>query len=201
MRVIRTEVYFLPPDERLTPYRTGPELAGGAISIAWFRAPHALPENELFKLLEQEIGPVFHPTEFARNDIFSNTQKFFNRLLDPPGLEPPNDDEGAVTLNPRLRSELGQFGESFADAVLDLDVVIEQSPPSWEKLKKLVERSPGVLIGTYIGLAAGEHYPYLLFATVPTGIIVVGSAIGVSRALEQNLSLVIDGIQAVHQLA
>jgi hypothetical protein len=70
--------------------------------------------------------------------------------------------------------------------------VLEESPPYLVPLQFLVKQSPQIAIGTLIGAgAAGGSYPLMLL-TVPAGIIVVGSAIGISKGLEKGLNKAIE---------
>jgi hypothetical protein len=74
------------------------------------------------------------------------------------------------------------------------NIVIEQSPPSHTTLKDIVEaaraKSPLVL-GAYLGYIAGEPHSLMLFITVPLGMMVVSSAAGISKALDQGLNDVV----------
>jgi hypothetical protein len=76
----------------------------------------------------------------------------------------------------------------IADEIWRGDVVYEQSPPKTTKLSTLIKKSSAAAIGTFIGTqVAGADYP-LLFVTIPAGIIIVGSAFGISRGLELGLA-------------
>jgi hypothetical protein len=81
------------------------------------------------------------------------------------------------------------FGHGdLAEEIWRGDVVYEQSPPKTAKLSALIKGSSAAAIGAFIGAeVAGPDYP-LLFATVPAGIIIVGSAFGISRGLETGLA-------------
>jgi hypothetical protein len=77
---------------------------------------------------------------------------------------------------------------------LAANIVIEQSPPDWALLKDLIKKSPGVAIGTYIGMQAAGQYPQLMYITVPAGIMVVSSAIGISKALAKGLNKKVEAL-------
>jgi hypothetical protein len=68
------------------------------------------------------------------------------------------------------------------------DVVIEESPPRWEKFGVLLQKAPDVVIGTYVGMEAARGHPTLMIFSVAGSIIVVGSAIAISRALQRGLN-------------
>ncbi|NPU64725.1 hypothetical protein HL667_06940 [Bradyrhizobium sp. 83012] len=76
---------------------------------------------------------------------------------------------------------------SIVNEVLQAGVVVERSPPQSVTLASLLKGASSVTIGTLLGqgVAAGS-YP-LMFITVPMGIVVVGSAIGISKGLQDGL--------------
>jgi hypothetical protein len=76
----------------------------------------------------------------------------------------------------------------FVSAALNAPIVIEQSPPTTIPLGTLIAKAPGIAIGTFIGMQVAGDATYLMFVTVPGGILVVSSAIGISKALEQGLN-------------
>ena len=65
-------------------------------------------------------------------------------------------------------------------------VIIENSPLSMESLANLVNSATGVGLGAYIGFIIGGDTTLLLL-TVPAGMVICGSAAGISRALEKGL--------------
>ena len=74
---------------------------------------------------------------------------------------------------------------SALEYVLASNVVVERSPPQWINLNELLKFGPTVGGGMVIGLVASS-YPIVL-VTVPMGIILMGSAIGISKAFESGL--------------
>jgi hypothetical protein len=66
-------------------------------------------------------------------------------------------------------------------------IVVESSPPHLADFASLVRTSSGAAVGAYVGYAAGQNAPLLLLLTVPFGILICASAMGVGRALEQGL--------------
>ena len=77
---------------------------------------------------------------------------------------------------------------------MDADIVIEQSPPSWQTFKAPASKSPGIGIGTFIGFQWAGTHPELMIITVPIGILVVSSAIGVSEALKKGLNKKVEAL-------
>lgn len=72
--------------------------------------------------------------------------------------------------------------------ILNAGIVVEESPPALQTLKSILSKSPGIAIGTYVGMELAGSNPELMVLTVPFGIIIVGSAIGVSKGLERGLN-------------
>lgn len=68
-------------------------------------------------------------------------------------------------------------------------IIIEQSPPELTSLTSFLQKSTGVAIGAYVGVAAATALgnPLLMFITVPFGMLIVGTAAGVGSALELGL--------------
>ena len=87
------------------------------------------------------------------------------------------------------------------DTVMDAPVVIEQSPPISLPFKDLLNKSNSeILLGTYVGMAAGgQHDTVLLLLTVPGGILVVSSAAGIARALQKGFMRTINKLFTKNQ--
>ncbi|QDL99053.1 hypothetical protein FLL57_17865 [Rhodopseudomonas palustris] len=58
----------------------------------------------------------------------------------------------------------------------------------------MLAKAPGVAIGTMVGMKAAGDTSMLMLLTVPTGIVVCSSAIGVSKALEKGLNKAVEKI-------
>lgn len=79
--------------------------------------------------------------------------------------------------------------ERIAKFLLETEIIFEQSPPKSEKLQELLKRSPGALIGTYLGYnSVPEGYGLLMWITIPLGIIVISSAMGIGNGLYNGLN-------------
>jgi hypothetical protein len=76
----------------------------------------------------------------------------------------------------------------IVDFIKSAGVVIEQSPPEAIPFASLLRKASSVTIGTMMGAAVALDNPPLMFITIPAGIIVVGSAMGVSKGLERGLA-------------
>ena len=87
------------------------------------------------------------------------------------------------------RPERSIKNERVVDYLLNEPFVIERSPPIHVSLKGMINKTNlPVWIGTYMGWQVSPDHSVLLFITVPGGIIVVSSAIGLSSALASGLA-------------
>jgi hypothetical protein len=84
----------------------------------------------------------------------------------------------------------GSLNPLIIDALLQTEVVLESSPPFTERFEKLVSTAPIAVVGTYV--AANLPADPLLLLTVPTGILLVGASVAISRAFERGLHRLID---------
>ncbi|HUB44290.1 MAG TPA: hypothetical protein VMB73_04840 [Acetobacteraceae bacterium] len=66
-------------------------------------------------------------------------------------------------------------------------IVIERSPPQFVSFLEIVKLGSGASIGALTGYLAGEADPPLLLITVPFGIVICATAMGLGVALEQGL--------------
>jgi hypothetical protein len=170
MRVIRTEMYFEPKDVGFT------LLEKPNVSVAWIGG---------------EVDPGV-----AKQDVTVG-----NLTLDSVGVASIERKVAEVV----RQSLAGRYpvtaqAELMApvvDFVLSASIVVEHSPPSHTTLNEIVAaakgKSPQVL-GALLGYVAGEPHGLLLLITVPLGMLIVSSASGISRALEEGLHEVVKRI-------
>lgn len=91
-----------------------------------------------------------------------------------------SDQDSQVSFVPK-------WGRPFIEELIyGKHVIIENSPLSMESLANLVNSATGVGLGAYIGFIIGGNTTLLLL-TVPAGMVICGSAAGLSRALEKGL--------------
>ncbi len=183
MRVIRTEYYI----DKMNQIKTrrprhmrmlwGPyaeKFESGGIAFAWFRGD----------------CPVYHPNitfEQAWLDAQLFPVKDINLALDL--------IVGEERLFPSERlSKLAQenlplqFPE-LVEFILEQNVLIEQSPPNEIKFKDLVKGlNTPMMLGAYLGYEMAGDSPGLLFLFVPSGILVVGTVLGITEALATGLN-------------
>jgi hypothetical protein len=86
----------------------------------------------------------------------------------------------------RRHGPLGNDGR--ANAIIAAPVVIENSPPESIPFSTLLRSASSAVVGTYIGVRIAGGSPALMLLTVPAGLLVVGSAMGVAKALEKGLN-------------
>jgi hypothetical protein len=176
MRIIRTEMYFEDVEA------IGPGVAKSAklnpgVGVAFF---HIKP-----------------PQDFP-----------FGRILKKPTVySGPNDREVRRFLDLCIRGNERSYGRPFSkywkgevlnndivEFLMEANIVVEQSPPSWEQLKTLVSKSPGIGIGSFVGFEMVGTHVELMIITVPLGIIFVSSAIGISEALKKGLNKKVEAL-------
>jgi hypothetical protein len=79
--------------------------------------------------------------------------------------------------------------EDIVDFLINEPFVIEKSPPIHVRLKGMIDKTNlPVWIGTYMGWHVVPEHSVMLFITIPGGIVVVSSAIGLSSALAAGLN-------------
>jgi hypothetical protein len=79
--------------------------------------------------------------------------------------------------------------EKVVEYIINEPFVIERSPPIHVSLKGMINKTNlPVWIGTYMGWQVAPEHSVLMFITIPGGIVVVSSAIGLSSALAAGLS-------------
>jgi hypothetical protein len=169
MRVLRTEMYFSRDQITDLYLRNRGNARNPGLSFAWFQAGGST-EGLHEELLADRI---FYREEGTAAAFLDHVLRGFDKRL--PFL---------FIADPLRLANRGIIEQVMNDAI-----IIENSPPEAVPLRSLIARAPGVAIGTFIGIAAARNYsPLLMFLTVPGGILVCSSAIGISKALEKGLN-------------
>jgi hypothetical protein len=175
MRVIRTEMYFEPISIPFT------DAHNPGVAFAWFNTGQEidLSETEIARL-EFDYGSIqgVRSVSVTDDNLFDFRRILARALLGEPDVR--DAELNTLLLSTPLRSAV--------DAILGGDIIIERSPPSAINLKDLTRNVSSASVGTYMGFAAAGDNHALLFLTVPAGIIVVGAAVGISKALEAGLN-------------
>jgi hypothetical protein len=176
VRVIRTELFF----EDVASISAGASKAarlnpGVAVAFMAVKPPRSFPFDQLLK-------NVVVYEESNR----SEARRFIDLAL-----------RGTERSYGRPYSKYWQddlHNPEIVNFIMDANIVIEESPPTWEQLKSLVSKSPGIGIGTFVGFELAGNHSELMILTVPLGIIVVSSAIGVSEALKKGLNKKVEAL-------
>ena len=178
MRVIRTEMFFDSHDvESIGPGVGKAARINPGVAVAFMN--------------------LATPTKFPFGSI----------LKEPVVYEHPNEREVRRFLDLAIRGNERSFGRRYSkywaddvhnpaivDFLMTANIVVEESPPTWEQLKALVSKSPATGIGTFVGFELAGAHPELMIITVPIGIVVVSSAIGVSEALKKGLNKKVEAL-------
>ena len=175
MRVITTSIFFDKKDVDGVSYDAGnytrniDESLG--VSFCWFKVDASRGYGSS---LENSINNIkafrgFRPVE---NDINLAIDAFIRNRGN--NYYSPENNE---VMNYELVQE-----------VLSQKIVIERSPPTVEVFSELLKKTNSVALGAYIGSTGAVIHGIMLFVSVPAGIIVVGSAIGIANGLQNGLS-------------
>jgi len=167
MRVVRTDTFFQKP---VLAFETSP--LAKSISTAWFK-------DEGGGDAEFDLQPLFMPGFKTIKPDDPEVQKFLGFCL--------AYGVGGLYVDCNIFDKAPWFAGSEPTNALNIEVVIEQSPPNALPLSKLLSKAPGVAIGTFIGYQIGAESPALMLISVPGGILAVSSAIGIAKALERGL--------------
>lgn len=178
MRVIRTEMYFA---NNSLDDGYGGNLPNPGISFAFFRG---VPSPALTYLIDDSnVEDIFDRSIIVETP--SERSRAFRCALGVFAGEGTFDDiEANLSKGRELNSPIVNY-------VLQQNVVVEQSPPEWLHVTKLLSSSP-IAIGTFIGFGMSSGNPTLMLVTVPMGIIVIGAASGISKGLERGLNKVLE---------
>ncbi len=183
MRCIRTEMYFEEGDIQLGPMpdglgtallRTHAENPG--LAVQWCKSETAhrttVDVNELDWMIKDEVQP-------------DQIDRAILRLMLGVADVGPLAFSGSLSLPAGTRI----MNPGIIPFVLQQNIVVEESPPVWIPFKDLLKKTTSpVCIGSMVGMAIGAEHPILMLLTVPAGIVVVGSAVGVSAAMAAGLN-------------
>jgi hypothetical protein len=180
MRVIKTEMYF--DDIDLPDNLTQPKNPG--ICVAWIKAPDddAVPEPSDFRALQLagdedpfpltfQVVTVIPPAAAETFSFLANFALWNTSIVE-------------AVANPTIGFKNADIARFLADA----EIIIERSPPEAVPLSVLLARGGPITIGTFIGLGAAIDHPLVAFVTVPAGIIIISSAVGIAKAFEAGLN-------------
>jgi len=178
MRILQTEFVFDQDEVRESGLATVAEFP--AVSCAWFKLANEDPSRPTAAVRRLQPGQImaFSEGEFAPLvEVVSDedVRRFLDGCLYD-AVYSASERPGDVR-NPRI-----------VDFLLEQTIVLEESPPKAVPFKSLIGGGSIMSIGAAVGYAlTPTGFPLLLLITIPTGIIVVGSAAGVATALQHGL--------------
>jgi hypothetical protein len=191
-RVIRTELYFDPFEiEWRLPERV---IGNPGISILFYRGD---PSNLKEKTMQMGFA---HP----HLNLLRYSEMFFPFLPPPP--EEMSETDVRAFLDIALQNDTYGFyrgqrqtytelNAALIDQIFQAPIIIERSPPETIAFHQLLTKPSVLVVGTFLGLQI-SGLTELLFLTAPAGIIVVGSAIAITRAIDRGLNHYVDRIFA-----
>ena len=176
MRVIRTEMYFDASAVKSKQPQKNP-----GVAAAWFKTDAKLSAHEIFTLLSDGHAKIIPKDK-------SLYVKFFADMA-VQGVRSREADEALMLAKWSVENA------RIMDVILHSDIVYEKSPPEVTQLASVIAKAgASVVIGTFLGYEVADGNYRLMFITIPTGIIVIGAALGVSRGLENGLNKYIENL-------
>jgi hypothetical protein len=199
MRVIRTELYF-EIDDLDDPNILFKEHQLPSVSFAWFHNEYQninSPSVHIDGFLP--LLPISGPVG-ATQELFpwarTPPDVVFERFLDLT-LSGKDEIQGRrdLTRYPRMFRDHKLQQTRALEVILSQSIVIERSPPTSLPVKGMIGDSAQMLVGAYLGseMVPG-HDPLLMLLAAAAGIIVIGSARGISKGLEKGLAQSVEGL-------
>lgn len=173
MRVLRTEMYF--SEEQIN-------------GLNRRRTTHAENPGLGFAWLRTERQPRGIDEQLLSHHFFDRQEGAATAFLD----LAIRGHENRATFSTANAYFGSTFNPGIVQSVMAGAIVIENSPPEAVTFRSLLMKAPGVAIGTLVGMKAAADAPMLMLLTVPTGIVVCSSAIGISKALEKGLNKAVE---------
>jgi hypothetical protein len=140
------------------------------IAVAWIKADTSklsLSELDSFNSIEQFDGKV--------DD--DQLIRFLGAAI-----------QETVQLTPKIEEQ----NLALVVSLLNEEIVVQSSPVDAIPLGKLLGGATAASIGTGVGVLAAGGNPLLMIVTIPAGIIIIGSAIGISKGLENGLRVAVE---------
>jgi len=181
MRVVRTEYYF---DKYQVDWNG--DFASATenpnIAFAWIVADAPVGAADVPNFHVVDSSPVSKLEDEERENLVRCMNMFLTSKSDGAAkLAPLSEQHSPSSANRQLIEEC-----------LASNVVIEQSPIEELSIKQLLARATSWSLGTYLGEVAVGSSPALLVITLPLGVIIMGTAAGISKGLEAGLHRAIE---------
>jgi hypothetical protein len=179
MRVITTQMYF---DPSYVHWKLNNPQKNPGVAAAWFRLEDWPDSAELRQNLEmrlKEEGLLVRLTDSSSSlGTFHDLTEIW--------IQDVQVNEALKLLQ---RPTFDHLNEHIAKSLLDSEIIFEQSPPAEKKLRELLKKSPGAVIGTFLGYnSVPPDHQLFMWLTIPAGIIVISSALGIGMGLYNGLS-------------
>jgi hypothetical protein len=185
MRVIRTGLYF---NDVESEYRSLRQMLLGRASSAKNRNIDYNVDFAWFNLSNEGLGSgdfiLNAPRDSFTEPFIADAKDRVPRFLDivVQGSERRN-------FKNRILAER-VVNREIVESILDSPIIIERLPQEAITFASILKGASSVTIGL-IRVATG-HYP-LMFVAIPMGVIVVGSAIGITKGLQNGLQKEVEG--------
>ena len=173
MRIIRTEIYLDRADVEW-PHGCKPPAVTG-IAAAWVKS-----DARLYPADHGDFGVRTLWKHVEASHLANANQSLLDDFLYELILG------GFYDGRARLRRPSSQNRELINDLLAE-SIVIERSPPEAMPLRAMLSKASAASIGTFLGVAKAWSNPLLMFVTIPAGILVIGSTLGLAKALEEGL--------------
>jgi hypothetical protein len=181
MRIIRTEYYF---DKFQVDWKG--DFASATenpnIAFAWVVADAPVGAADIPNFHVVDSSQVSKLEDEERENLIRCMNMFLTSKSDDPDKPVPlSEQQSPSPANRQLIEEC-----------LDCTVIIEQSPIEGLSIKQLLARATSWSLGTYLEVVTAGSSPALLVVTVPLGVIIMGTAAGISKGLEAGLHRAIE---------
>jgi hypothetical protein len=181
MRIMRTEYYF---DKFQVDWKGHFDSAAENpnIAFAWIiaDAPVAAADVPNFHIVDS--SPASKLEEEDQENLIRCMNLFLTSKSDGMAKAVPFSEQ--LSPSPANRE--------LIEECLESTVVIEQPPIEELSVRQLLARATSWSLGTYPGLAAEGNSPPLLVITISLGVIIMGTAAGISKGLEAGLHRAIE---------
>jgi hypothetical protein len=182
-RVIRTDFFF--DTEQVEPlFQTGEPSTLGA---AWLTSPN-FPGGDIFF----GVQPFFFSGNAPSVRMVATAAICIEAILRMQGASQPEVDEFILRRLEAAYLATDKYREPFRpspflQAIFEQNIVLERSPPVTEMLSTLIHGATSTSLGILIGSAFSTD-PYILALTIPGGVLLMSTVMGVSTGLQRGLA-------------
>jgi hypothetical protein len=183
-RVIRTD-FFLSGEEVAPRIDTSEEFP--TLSVAWLH-DHTYPSPENYF----GVKPFFHTEGPPNIRSFIGASIAIEALLRMQGAAQEVVEDFIRQRQQEVYLATDSYRHTFTpppivQALLQQDIVLEKSPPYGEMISTVLGKTSSVTLGTLFATTLDTH-SLIMALTIPAGVILMGSAIGISTGLQRGLA-------------